>query len=88
MNDRATSRCPVCRATFRGTVQCSRCGADLTRLMKLEASAHRAREAAREALRNDDFAQAAEFAAHAQWLQPTPIGERLRTVAELLCESA
>jgi len=56
--------------------------------MKLEASAHRAREAAREALRNDDFAQAAEFAAHAQWLQPTPIGERLRTVAELLCESA
>jgi hypothetical protein len=43
--------CPVCLARFRGTRECSRCGADLTMVMKLAARAWRLREAAREAIR-------------------------------------
>ena len=41
------NRCPVCRARFRGVAVCSRCGADLARLMLLAAEAWRLREAAR-----------------------------------------
>lgn len=33
-------RCPVCRARFRESVECRRCGADLEPLMLLLAGAH------------------------------------------------
>lgn len=41
-----TGRCPVCNARFRGQRLCSRCGADLTVLMRLRAQAWALRQAA------------------------------------------
>lgn len=69
--------CPVCRARFRGLTVCSRCGADLTMVMTLVASAWRLRQAARDALARGDFAQAAEIATQAQQLHSTPAGKAL-----------
>jgi hypothetical protein len=74
-------RCPVCRAGFRATALCSRCGADLTRLMGLAASAWRFRESARRALRERDFAAARDLAAQAQRLHATPAGRSVWLVA-------
>ena len=69
--------CPVCRARFRGAAQCSRCGADLTMVMTLVASAWRMRQAARQAIVAGDFARAQELAAHAQELSYTSEGKKL-----------
>ena len=69
--------CPVCRARFRGSTTCSRCGADLTAVMTLVAAAWRAREAARQSLADGDLAQAAALADQAQQLQQTPTGQSL-----------
>ncbi len=74
-------RCPVCRAGFRDTALCSRCGADLTPLLRLAASAWRFRESARRALREGDFAAARDLAAQAQRLHATPVGRSLWLVA-------
>ena len=43
--------CPVCSARFRGCTVCSRCGSDLHALMRIAASAWRAREHCRASLR-------------------------------------
>jgi len=51
-------RCPVCRARFRGVRVCSRCGADLTTVMRLVLSAWQLRQAAREALLRADVERA------------------------------
>jgi predicted amidophosphoribosyltransferase len=72
-----TSRCPVCLARFRGSRQCSRCGADLGRLMLLEAEAWRLREAARRAIAARDFQRGLDLAARAQETHRTPSGEAL-----------
>ena len=67
-------RCPVCRAKFRGTKQCSRCGADLTGLMILSARARRNRIKARKSLLALNFEKAHEFAAAAQKEHATETG--------------
>jgi len=73
----SSSRCPVCRAKFRGTRQCSRCGADLTGLMILSASAQHRRVNARKSLRALEFEKAYEFAAAAQKEHATETGRKL-----------
>ncbi|MHB2019494.1 MAG: hypothetical protein ACYCW6_21305 [Candidatus Xenobia bacterium] len=77
-------RCPVCQAAFRGTVACSRCGADLTELMTLEAAAWRCREAARAGLRRGDFSRLHQQSRLAQEFCPTPEGEALRRLGAWL----
>ncbi|MCC6536594.1 MAG: hypothetical protein IT162_03530 [Bryobacterales bacterium] len=81
MRAAATGRCPVCGAGFRGTPACSRCGADLTVLMRLAAEARQLRQAALAALAAGDVSQAAGLAARATRLHATPGGERLRQLA-------
>jgi predicted amidophosphoribosyltransferase len=69
--------CPVCRAKFRGTRQCSRCGADLTGIMVLSARAQRYRENARKSLYALNFEKAQKLAAVAQKEHATEMGRRL-----------
>lgn len=76
--------CPVCRAAFRGTVSCSRCGADLEPLMDAAARAWRLRQAARSALAAGEFTSAARLAGQAQALQATAAGRSLQVVAGIL----
>lgn len=62
-------RCPVCRARFRDSATCSRCGTDLSMLMRLAARAHIARERCRLALEQGDLADALRCAREAEALQ-------------------
>ncbi len=80
----ADNRCPVCQARFRGASICSRCGADLGRLMQLSAEAWRLREAARTALAAGEFGLCFELAARAQEVQSTRAGQALREIAQWL----
>ena len=75
--NRSSSRCPVCRAKFRSTRQCSRCGADLTALMILSARAQHCRGNARKSLLSLEFEKAHEFAAAAQKEHSTETGRKL-----------
>ena len=76
--------CPVCRARFRGSAECSRCGADLGTMMTLVASAWRLREAARQAIAEGDMMRARALAAQAQEICRTPAGRDLEMVAGFL----
>jgi hypothetical protein len=76
-------QCPVCRARFRGTRVCSRCGADLTPLMLLAARAWHLRDRARRALRDSDVEGALRAASGAEESQHTRAGAVLFTVARL-----
>ena len=69
--------CPVCRARFRGARVCSRCGADLSPLMRLSVEAWMLREAARDSLAAGDFVLASRVAARARRLQVTGEGRAL-----------
>ena len=71
------NHCPVCDARFRGAINCSRCGADLSRLMLLSAEAWRKREAARNALAAGEFDTGWTLAAEAQQAQRTESGNLL-----------
>jgi len=73
----SSSCCPVCRAKFRGTRQCSRCGADLTGLMVLSVRAQHCRVNARKSLFALNFEKAHEFAAAAQKEHATETGRKL-----------
>jgi len=72
--------CPVCRASFRGSTSCSRCGADLTTIMRLQAEAWRLRQAAREAIREGHPTRARDLAKKAQEIQRTSRGAHLEFV--------
>ena len=72
--------CPVCRARFRGARECSRCGADLTTIMTLAATAWRMRAAARQALIDDDPDRARTLALQAESICHTPAGARLQSL--------
>ena len=72
--------CPVCRARFRGSSQCSRCGADLAALMLLAAHAYALRHAARQSLRHGDCPAALTSAQAAQRLHRTPEGSLLSVI--------
>ena len=76
--------CPVCRARFRGARGCSRCGADLTMVMSLAASAWRIRLAARQALAGGEFARTRYLASAAQQICCTPAGRRLEALSAWL----
>lgn len=77
-------RCPVCRAKFRGTRLCSRCGADLAPLMTLVERARRAREAARQAVSTDEPEAAVEAATQAQTWHATDRGMKLELLVRWL----
>ena len=77
MDINGSLRCPVCRAKFRGTKQCSRCGADLSGVMILSARAQRCRASARKSLLALNFTKAHEFAAAAQKEHATETGRKL-----------
>jgi predicted amidophosphoribosyltransferase len=76
--------CPVCRARFRGANECSRCGADLTRVMTLAASAWRLRQDARRALAAGELARTHDLAARAQQICYTAAGKRLEALSAWL----
>lgn len=76
--------CPVCHASFRGSTICSRCGADLIIIMRLQAGAWRLRQAARDAIREGDPSRAHALATKAQEIHQTAQGSRLRFVAAWL----
>lgn len=77
MDRKGSLRCPVCRAKFRGTRECSRCGADLTGIMVLSARAQRYRANARKSLYALNFEKARDFAATAQKEHATETGRNL-----------
>ena len=72
--------CPVCRARFRGSSQCSRCGADHSALMLLAAHAYLMRQAARQSLRQGDCQAALASAQAAQRLHSTVEGSLLSVI--------
>ena len=72
-----SSRCPVCRAKFRGTRECSRCGADLNAIMMLSARAQLYRADARKSMFALNFEKARDLAARAQKEHATETGRRL-----------
>ena len=76
--------CPVCRASFRGRSICSRCGADLTRLMAVAARAFVLRQRARFALWGGQVGTARDLADQAQVLHRTGQGKRLLAVTRIL----
>jgi predicted amidophosphoribosyltransferase len=78
------SCCPVCRARFRGSSLCSRCGADLTALMLLAAHAYALRQSARQGLRQGDYRAALACSQTAQKLHASPEGNLL----SLICTAA
>jgi predicted amidophosphoribosyltransferase len=80
-------RCPVCQARFRGTARCSRCGADLTPLMRLAVESWQHRESARAAIAAGNCGQAKTLAQRAQQTYRTNAGESLRLLAEWLASA-
>jgi hypothetical protein len=78
---RNAASCPVCRARFRGSSHCSRCGADLTVLMLLATHAYVMRQAARQSLREGDWQAALDSAQAAQRLQSSPEGSLLCVIS-------
>lgn len=78
------TRCPTCRAKWRETTTCSRCGADLTQVMRVAAKAWELREQARKALcAGDHTVQALALAQASCQLHATPRGQRLLALALL-----
>ena len=77
MEFKRSLRCPVCRAKFRGTRECSRCGADLTGIMVLSTRAQRYRANARKSLYALNFEKARDFAISAQKEHATETGRKL-----------
>lgn len=82
----SAAQCPVCRARFRETRLCSRCGADLSGLMWIAARAWRLRRDARQALLNGDWKRAARAAGEACAARVSPEGDTLRVLSEWLAE--
>lgn len=80
----STLRCPVCRAAFRGSRECSRCGADLGRLMQVWVEACIARRHAARALLRGEYEAARDHAATAQRLFGTPRGRKLALLTKWL----
>ncbi len=87
MVDAEPLKCPVCGAKFRGTRECSRCGADLSPLMYLADTARQMRNKARQAISACDGKRAHDLAEKAQRLHATETGRRLLSLAVWLNES-
>lgn len=80
----AQAGCPVCKARFRGQRQCSRCGADLSRLMLVMARAYNLRRQAQRALLEARYHDACELVQEAQSLHRTALGRKMLVVARTL----
>jgi hypothetical protein len=81
----AAMACPTCRAAWRGVATCSRCGTDLTALMRVAVRAWELRQATRAALCAGDRTAEALVLAHAACqLHTTPYGQRLLALALLV----
>ena len=81
----AAMACPTCRAAWRGAVTCTRCGTDLTALMRVAVRAWELREAARAVLcAGARPAEALALARAACQLHTTPYGQRLFALALLV----
>ena len=76
--------CPVCRARFRGTAACSRCGADLSPLMRLASRAVRLRNQARKSLLQGRPERAREWALAAESQMPSRAGRGIVLLARWL----
>jgi len=77
--------CPTCRAAWRGIATCSRCGTDLTALMRVAVRAWELRQAARAALcAGNRAAEALALARAACQLHTTLHGQRLLALALLV----
>ena len=87
MSLRSTSlKCPVCNARFRGTVTCSRCGADLGPLMTLVARAWQLRRCAAKALAMGDAEGALVQATRSRRLHDTPQAKKTALIARMMLE--
>ena len=80
--------CPTCKAPFRGAVRCSRCGSDLTLLVKVAAAAALTAKKARTALFDGDFPLVRELAGQAIALRSTASTRRLFVLARWLGSDA
>jgi len=76
--------CPTCRAPWRETPECPRCGSDLTAVMRTAAAAWRHRRAALAALSAGRDAEALGHAREALALQATEEGAALVFVARVV----
>jgi predicted amidophosphoribosyltransferase len=83
-------KCPVCNARFRGTVTCSRCGADLEPLMTMVARAWQLRRRAVRALAVGDPERALIQATHSRRLHDTPQARKTALIARMMlaCEES
>ncbi len=86
MGIQGSLRCPVCHAKFRGTRECSRCGADLSGIMMLSARAQLYRTDARKSIYGLNFEKARELAAAAQKEHASETGRRLLLLTSWLSE--
>lgn len=66
-----TPACPTCRAPWRESTECARCGSDLAPLMRVAAAAWRQRRAAVAALEAGDSGDALAHVLKAAALQRT-----------------
>jgi methylphosphotriester-DNA--protein-cysteine methyltransferase len=65
-------RCPVCRASFKGSPVCHRCRADLSTLLRIERQAEQLARQAVQALAAGEKKKARELADEAYFLHATP----------------
>jgi hypothetical protein len=81
-------RCPVCRARFRDEAVCSRCGADLTPLLAIEAEAVALEREAVALLAAGQWIEARRAAERVLALQYSPLAAAARDFAgrELVAE--
>ena len=82
------SKCPVCRARFRGTATCSRCGADLAPLLLLIDHAYLLRQYARKAIETGDVGRAQKLAEEAEYVCSTQEGRELWLLSSWLLSSS
>lgn len=82
--DKETLKCPVCRASFKETKECTRCGADIKPLMTVTAKAYVLRKAARDLMFLGDLDRSLEFAEKAQKLHRTDAGGKLKLLNKWL----
>jgi len=76
--------CPTCRAPWRETPECPRCGSDLAPLMRIAAAAWRHRRAALAALEAGAWSEALDHAREAAQLHRVEGGEGLVFLAGLV----
>jgi hypothetical protein len=78
--------CPVCKARFRESRICSRCGADLSPLMEIAAQAFAAYQNGVLALANGHFAKASQLAEKAALLHNTAATHNLTLLTKWLID--